>query len=301
MAGGSFLLLPLRKRILSEQLLTNWPDAALSVLTVLIAHENHAKRIAYPSQERISALAGISKQAVADSVAALAKANWLSIYTCQISGGRTRFEYHMIYPQYQQGDHLSWLRIENYIVFNGIWAVMPPSVRRLYLTLLALSWNERAAYISGDNLGDWQNTDIMQGESRFVPVERLGPAYLQKLAGVEPRTFTRAKNWLFENGLLLVNDEGTAPLSPTDFYRTGILLVDTPTLVAQTVLDRLTKKDRAKASPGAIRSLGAIRRAIRHERPSKKTLCTLSQTASRTQSDKSEPEQFFKPASSTRH
>lgn len=294
MAG--FLLLPLKQRIL-EGRLPQMDDHALATLVVLIAHEAAKTRIACPSQDRMAILAGISKQAVALAVDELAAAGWLQKSRLPASGGRTRFQYHMTYARYTRGDTSGrWLRLERHIVLNGVWAVMPPSVRRLYLCLLAMSWSGNSAFITEDNERDWLLEPRSSGAGRFVDVRYLEPSELRRLVRIEPRTFTRAWAWLTAEKLLepVSDDSYEGEISEC---REGVFLANLPDLYAPAVQERM-RKLKAAASfvpPGAKRLLLHTLRTSGGKETRKITCLDLPQTRLPPARDTTEPQQVFEP------
>jgi len=274
-------------------------DHALTTLVVLIAHESARTRIACPSQDRMAILAGISKQAVATAVDGLAVARWLQKSRLPAPGGRTRFQYHMTYARYVRGDtSASWLRLESHMVLNGIWAVMPPSVRRLYLCLLAMSWSGDTALITEDNERDWLLEPRSSGAGRFVDARYLEPSELRRLVRIEPRTFTRAWAWLTAEKLLEpVSDDSYE--NENSVCREGVFLANLPDLYAPAVLERIAKlkSDASFVTPGAKRLLRHTRRTSGSGQTRKKTRRGLPQTLRPQVPDTTEPEQVFEPTS----
>lgn len=294
---AGFLLLPLRLSI-AEGKLHQMDDQVLATLVVLIAHESARTRCACPSQDRMAILAGISKQAVATAVDWLAAAGWLRKSRLPAQGGRTRFQYHMRYDRYLRGDASGkWLRLESYVVLNGLWAAMPPSARRLYLTLMALSWSGSSMFITEDNQWDWFLEQRYSGAGRFVDARYLAPLELRRLAGIGPRTFTRAWAWLKTEGLLELVSDGSDEGGGVP-CRAGVLLENTPDRHSSAVLARLArlKEEVLSVPPGAKRLLRHTRRIAESKHVVEKTQLGLPQTRRPKVSDTTEPEQVFEPA-----
>lgn len=262
MSSEAFVLLPLRDMILRGDFY--WlTDAEVAVLPVLVAHMNQKTRQSFPSHDRIAVLAGIGKKSVADGTTKLRDRRWLDIRKEPAPGGRTRHVYRLYIKEYSSEERSIWLGLPAHRVFLGVWAALTPSARRLYLVLLALSWNERAALVNPEmNPQDWQEFEPGgYGSGRFVPAERLDPRELGDLAGIEPRTFQRAWNALLEHGLIEVNTEEVE----------GILMPDTK-IEAPAVLARLKKLDDRGVTPGARRLLSRTRnRKLRHGTPKSAT------------------------------
>ncbi len=294
MAG--FLLLPLKQQIL-EGKLHQMDDHVLATLVVLIAHESARTRIACPSQDRIAILAGVSQHSVASAVSALTASGWLQKSRLPASGGRTRFQYRMAYARYQNGDTSGrWLRLGSYVVLNGIWAAMPPSARRLYLALLSLSWSGSSMLITEENQWDWFLERRDSGAGYFVDARYLAPSELRRLAGIEPRTFTRAWAWLKDENLLepVSDDSDEDEISEC---RDGVLLANLPDHYAPAVLARLArlKKEVLAVPPDAKQLLRHTRRTSEGKNTTKKTQRGLPQTRRLLEPDTTAPEPVFEP------
>lgn len=303
-----FSLVPLRGTILDGELRSRWPDDALAVLVVLLAHENSRTRVACPSLDRLAVLAGVAKETAARATDDLARVGWISKRRLSVPGGRSRFEYTFLYSRRGTGDNSGrWFRLEHHIVLGGAWAAMPPATRRLYLALLALSSDGRFALLWPGDGASWREVfeENYLGEAftraRFVSAKHLAPPNLQALAGLEPRTFQRSWNWLTASGLVVDNDPEVWPESPKeapelilDHFKEGIVMPYLPDIHAPAVAERLQRlaKEAEKAevvTPGA-RRLVSRTRTRRHSHPKTTTLTTQKR-------DTGEPEQCYEQCS----
>ncbi|MBG0790948.1 MAG: hypothetical protein H0S80_10675 [Desulfovibrionaceae bacterium] len=298
--AGNFILLPFRESIRAGEF-GYWEDSHIAVLPVLIAHENRKTRIARPSLDRIAVLAGVAKRTAAGATSSLQRSRWLTKQSIPLPGGRTRLEYRLDYTPYRERtDQGAWVRLESSLIFQGVWAVMPPSVRKLYLTLLGFSWSSHMAWVPDDGAcgDDWLIAYDHEGDlERFVDARYLTPPFLNNAAGLEERTGRRAWSWLMDNGFIIANGEGTTS-SPTDLYREGIIMPDVTNLKCDSVLRRLGSVEEITPTPGARSRLTNTRKRQKramNDMASQKSGQKQAQgrTLSAVQPDTREPEQVF--------
>lgn len=248
---SGFVMLPLRKAVLDGDW-AKWDDRKIAVFPVLIAHANKASRVAIPSQARIAILAGVSKTTVAKTVNELEEERFLSTELTFTQFGRTRTKYRMEYAPYKASDRTigsdkrpgeaEWLRVDSYLILKGHWATMPPSVRRLFLVLIANSRGNYGADYSRST-GCWDDIAPLD-EGRFVDARYLDPGYLRRTTQLTPRTFKRAWDSLLDTGLMRVQEGGQAR-----GYKAGVLLIYEPTLASPKILARITKQKEEAAKP----------------------------------------------------
>lgn len=242
-----FALLPLGAEVRAGALRL-WPPRALSLWVVLVAHENHGNRLAFPSISRMAILAGVRKGEVASELGFLEGAGYLEPATGP--GGRRAWR--MMYAPYP-GDlePRAWLRLNRSLVWSGTWAAMTPSARALYLTLLALSWIGRKADAEDPSWEEQDAADWGAIPFAFLPAHLMDPGELARLAGLEPRTERRARGWLLDHGLVAPTGED---------QELGLILPHDPGCHAPGVLARL-ERDRAEAALPKGAALKAFRAA----------------------------------------
>ena len=231
------------------------PDAFLSLLPVLICHENAATRLSYPGIRKLAGLSGLSPTTTGEILTAMdAKSDgWWSVIKEPIGHGRTRHYYKMRYPRYDgttpAGD---WIRMAPAMVLGGVWATMSPAARRLYLVLRAHERHEDRA------CGQWVPSEELAGvwaENVFVPAEvSLTRDYLMDLTGYAARTIRDAREWLFDNGLAFVTDEGQAD---------GILMPFDPQCSAPEILAGIAKATERDKQRGFAPATGYARRTVK--------------------------------------
>jgi len=235
------------------------PDVFLALLPVLVCFENAATRLSFPGLRKLAALAGLSPTTASHVLTAMGQKEdgWWHVIKKSIGHGRTQHLYQMRYSCYDgttpAGD---WIRMSRSMVLGGVWAVMPPATRRIYITLRAHGQHEERA------AGQWIPAEELAGtlsETVFVPADVALPSgYLMELTGYCARTVFSAREWLFDNGLAFVTEEGQAP---------GIIMPIDPGLEAPEVLEGVAaaqERDRqrgfAPARSGyAMRTLKRLR------------------------------------------
>ena len=258
-----FLLLPLRQQIRDGRL-ARWSDQGLSMLVTVIAHENARTRTCWPSFDRLATLAGVRRSSSLELVKSLTP-EWLVVKVRPRRSPFIRLKYAPYRPGEDEAKH--WLRISRALVMRGVWAAMAPSARRLYLTYLALgTWGHLAH-------GEWIQPDDFECDAQpfaFVPLHQLEPADVASLAGLEARTFRRAKEWLAANQLVQVSH----------YDIPGIIIPHEPDRVAPAIVERVEAlKAEAKinrAGGRAKQSLRAVRIASKQkgqEKCSTKKMC----------------------------
>ena len=209
--GDGFALLPFGQTARIGAM-TEWPDVTLSVLTVLISFENQKTREAYPGMDTIAALAGISKTSVGPAIRNLQKAGWLKPMRRRPMRGRAHWVYRMLYRRYEKGpgSGSEWISIYHDVIRSGVWAVMPPSARKLYLVMKAFAGEGAYADAGGISGHNGLSSDLKAGFARdfdFIPVSVLDGfgrerPTLANLCGIADRTFRDARAWLTDNGLM---------------------------------------------------------------------------------------------------
>lgn len=233
-------------------------DNFIAILPVLLAHENRTTRESFPSIARITTLAGVSSTSASDFLRELDKSGWLQIIRKSIPGGLTQHVYKMRYTPYgPESISTDWIRIDKDMVLERVWAVMPPSVRRIYLIFRAnglREWCADGSWVPGADEGfDPEAT------CQFVPAEYWEPRYLQETSGLAQSTIREAKAWLWKAQLLKPTDDGQEP---------GIMMPFKPQMQAPKIIESLAKPRRrsdserniSQPSGHTIRSIRQMRR-----------------------------------------
>ena len=257
---GPFILLPLRGIILRHELAT-WPDSSLAVLPVLLAHENRRSRKSYPSQERISILAGIRKESVPEGTSWLASRGWLSTQYIPVAAGRSRIEYTFKYKPYSPEIKDLCFSIPKGVVLNCVWKTMPTSVKRLFLVLQSVSWRYETVRVADSSCWyEWEDAMEEGGDSwrQFIDSQYLIGRELDAMTGLSERTRRWATKWLEDVGLLRFTQENE------DEPRPGAVIEDASRLQNVEAMDRL-KQIRTAAVPREAKSMITQRRKAQRE------------------------------------
>lgn len=250
--GDPFILLPLAEHAREGKLAT-WEDPLLAVLPVLIAHENSGTRLAWPSISRVAVLSGLGKPAANMGISALKNWKWCTSDTRPDGGPAWK----MIYPAYRQSglDSGSWIRIDRSVIMKGLWGIMTPSAKKLYIVMRGLALMGHLAdggWIPGYVPDGYEESD----DYAFLPAGKMAPAELSKLTGLQPRTLLNARDWLLANRMAL----------PTEGNQLeGLLLPYDPGLYSPKALEALANlktKAAGRPSGGALRAFRAVKKAI---------------------------------------
>ena len=246
--GDGFALVPLGK-CAREGEIARWPDAWLSVLVILISFENKKPRKSYPSLDTLAALGGISKENASNAILLLQNNKWLTSSREPSIRGRQRYVYTMLYPPYVvgAGEGNNWISVYDDVIKSGVWAVMPPSARKLFLVMKAFAMEgfyANTGWVGEYTSESYSNTchDFAE-DFDFMPASVLDGfgrdrPTLAALCGIAERTFRDAKNWLTDNELMHFY-EGD--------YCTGLAFPHQPKRYAPKVLEALENKKKLQS------------------------------------------------------
>ena len=238
--GGVFFMVPLgasRDKAVAPYT-SGWDNGVLSVYIVLLAHENTVSRIAYPSLDRVSALAGVSKTTAQKAVQMLRDISRVNV--CKQKNrqtGNIKNVFTFQHPSYHNAEDTSqYFPVYKEVIFYGLWASMPPSTRKLYLCLSDLGLMPGKE--EGDYIYDEYMTDaVSEREYLFIKYLHYDPHFLENRAGISQQARYRGIQWLKEKGIL----EASESCNGVNFHvKTG--------LQDKTVLDRL-RKVREQSNP----------------------------------------------------
>lgn len=255
--GKGFALLPWAEHFRDGRMPTI-PDSWIAVLPVIIAHAN-ANREAWPGYARICALASVSRSTLHEAIDGLVRSGWIYQYT-RNAGKISHNVYRLIYGN--KADSRRWIALHHDIIFSGVWAMMRPSDRKVYLMLRAFGWR------GGHSMAaDFVACDIdMLGEpyasicrdSNFLPAHIYDPTVFQQLSGMKARTYRASFAWLLSNRLVIAvgekNDMQEGLLMP---FRPGRYA---PDIKERLMLAKTASRGKMEASSGAKRSLSFARR-----------------------------------------
>lgn len=263
--GDGFALLPLGESARCGTL-ARWPDASLSVFTVLIAFENKETRKSFPSFDTIAALGGVSKGSVGNTIYSLQKGNLLTPIKEPISRGRTRYVYEMRYTPYSAffgaGAGSNWVSIYDDLIKSGTWAVMPPSARKLYLVMKAFTvegFFAETGWLNQEYDGAYWGRYDFESDFDFMPASTLDgfgrtEPTLAELCGVADRTYRDARAWLIDNQLMHFYEGG---------YYSGLAFPYRPNRYAPKVLDTMESKKKAEGTAIKRDCTGHTKKIIR--------------------------------------
>lgn len=231
-------------------------DNFIAILPVLLTYEDLRTRESYPGIDRIATLAGVSPNTASTFLNTLAEWKWLHISRKPARlPGRMKHVYKMLYGAYgPQSEPTNWIRMDNALVRDGVWAVMPPSARRVYLVLRANGLREHRAD------GEWLNENDLDGtaaEYQFVPAKFWGSAYLTEATGLPDRTLRDAKAWLVKEGLVY---------STHEHQEEGLLMPFDPQRHVPRVLKALETTRERNDTRGIAPASGYDKRGIRQLR-----------------------------------
>lgn len=264
--GDGFALLPFGE-FARDGKIARWPDAWLSVLVILISFENKETRKSYPSLDTIATLGGVSKGNVGNAIKLLHEDKWLTLGRESSGRGRQRYVYTMLYPPYSAsfgaGEGNNWISVYDDVIKSGVWAVMPPSVRKLYLVMKAFTMEgfyANTGWADGytsESYGDIRH-DFAE-DFDFMPASVLDGfgkerPPLANLCGIADKTFRDAKNWLTDNELMHFY-EGD--------YCTGLAFPHRPNRVAPKVIEAMESKKKEQAELTRRGCTGHAKKSLR--------------------------------------
>lgn len=172
-------------------------DEFIAIFPVLVSFENSVSRRSFPSLDKLAKLAGVSPNTAQQQVLTMSirpdrPNGWLHIIKKPIGHGRTQHIYQMAYAAYAGTESKEWIRIARAVFHKGVWAVMTPSARRVYLVLRAHGqFMERAD-------GEWveiEDTAGVLATEVYVPAAYWATSHLVKATGLNERTVREAKAW----------------------------------------------------------------------------------------------------------
>lgn len=205
-SGKGLALLPFVEAAKNGKL-AKYNDSQLAVLPVLISFENKDTREAFPCVETIATLSGMSNTTVLSALSSL-NGHWFTIQKKTLKNGRPKNIYRMIYSRYTDNPAPGWISLSHAIIKNGLWAIMTPSARKLYLVMKAfclpgiyadLGWINRDRDDFNphdrDDYFDFLPNHVLKGFGKIRPS-------LANLCGLEDRTYWRTKKWLLDVGMI---------------------------------------------------------------------------------------------------
>ena len=122
--GDGFCLLPWGESF-REGGMVDLSDAEIAVLPVIAAHANKNGE-AFPSYDRICAIANVSKTAVHEAIGALVARGWITKTSGQ-RGVNTHNEYRLCFRYDDGDDSRDWIRLDRELFLSGVWGAMRPS------------------------------------------------------------------------------------------------------------------------------------------------------------------------------
>lgn len=214
-------------------------------------------------------MGGVSKGNIGDTIYLLQKDKWLTIGREALTRGRNRYIYSMCYAPYSAsfgaGEGKNWVSVYYDIIKSGVWAVMPPSVRKLYLVMKAFTvegfyantgWADQCGCSSFDYQEvrhdfvedfDFMPASVLDGFGRERPT-------LANLCGIADKTFRDAKNWLTDNELMHFY-EG-------DYY-TGLAFPHKPNRYAPKVIEAMENKKKVQSETERRGCTGHAKKTLR--------------------------------------
>ncbi len=249
-------------------------DDFIAVMPVLIAYDNPVTRKCWPSLETIRILAGVRQEKAKQLIERISVRTgnpngWLHIQKKPIGNGRTQYVYELLYPRYSAASiSQDWIKIDKSVILKGLWAVMPPTTRRVYLTLRARGLPAHRA--DGEWLIDADNLRDAEYSEHFLPASYWGTSFLMEKTGIPERTIRESKAW--------IRDAGMAYPTTVEDVEAGMMMPFNPQRRAPKVLAALNSvrsrnQERGitpAASGYAKRDIRQLQRAASQAQPSKK-------------------------------
>lgn len=206
-----FVLIPFSKS-LRREVSAVVPTLWLEVLPVLLMHAGESTGWkCWPSQDRITALAGIRKAKVREAVDSLRRSGWID---CEPYGRTTMYTIRGRW----NGDSLNSRDVFSIgidLIENGLWAAMSPATKRVYATMKAHCWHA-AHFLGGEYFEDrgwagydrndvlaplpWAEISLMDCD--FLSSSVYSPSAFANKAGMNGSTWRRSISWLTDHQLI---------------------------------------------------------------------------------------------------
>lgn len=170
----------------------------------------------------------------------------------------------MLYGSYSasfgSGTGKDWISVYDDLIKSGVWAVMPPSARKVYLVMKAFTvegFYANAGWVDPDHYEDVR--EVCEDHFDFMPASILDGfgrerPTLANLCGLNDRTYRHAKVWLTDNELMHFY-EG-------DYY-TGLAFPHRPNRYAPKVLEAMETKKEKQSEAARRGCTGHAKKALR--------------------------------------
>lgn len=182
--------------------------AGKTVLPVIIKYRNE-KGIAFPSQETIAILAGVSEKTVSCGIKNIEKITNISAKRYWTTKGNISYKY-FIPSSITKSE--ARIRINNTLFGTGCWRMLSSSGKALYIVLRTIADCDESDYEEKKGLDDSENnmSDRFKkwyGQREYDIVAFTSKKQLAELSGISRPSINKAVESLRETGLLEDMDE----------------------------------------------------------------------------------------------
>jgi hypothetical protein len=235
--GQGFTRIPY-KPLFSGSYFSDMPDGCLDLLMTMAAHHNRVSGTCHSSKSRLLILAGIGPDSFTISQQWLEKMGWIEL----LDPNENEFKLHFL------DDEGEWFPLFQNVIFRGIWSVLSPSAKKLFIIFLRNSeaFKDDLEYIQQDHYGDILASASSDSGRQMVLGNKINIELFSKIASIKPRTFSKSFDDLIQSELVESDDF---------YYR--IIINNVPELIYPSVMKRLmrARRDDQRVKPGVKASL----------------------------------------------
>jgi Helix-turn-helix domain len=184
------------KKIVASELWSRLSKAGKTVLPVIVKYSNKQGE-AFPSQETIGIISGVTEKTVREGIKNIAKFTDMRIKTYRTIKGNISYKYIIPVSMFEAKGKI---RINNALFDSGCWRELSASGKALYIVLRALAEHDDYDYKENgeyDNFGEWF------GQRKYDIVKFQSQNQLAQLAGISRASIPSAVNSLRETKLFI--------------------------------------------------------------------------------------------------
>lgn len=175
----------INKEIIVDGTWAKLSQSGRAILPVILKHRNK-QGIAFPSQETIGIISGLSEKAVSCGIKSIKEHTEIEVEEHYNAKGYLKYEYH-IPPSIIGFKKEGRIRISNALFDSGCWRMLSSSGKSLYIVLQTLAKLDIDAE-------DWEydNFDEWYPQRKYDIVDFVSKSQLAKLAGISRPTLDQA-------------------------------------------------------------------------------------------------------------
>lgn len=173
-----------KKSLIDDLIWARIPKASKSIFPVIADHWNHRTKVAFPSEETIAALSGITRKQVRLGVRGMKGFPGFDIAYYITEHGHRAKRYKLCLPE--KPIHGKTFAFNRFILVSGMWRMLKPSAKALYPVMRRYSYFDFYDYMTAlDNDAFDLDTDFDKVfANRFFDFCKAEPGILAKYSGI---------------------------------------------------------------------------------------------------------------------